>query len=62
MNEVCFDFQVKHSLSITKEQHGYFAQVFLFHLLHKQSGFRTIGLYGLSNYGKIDGGWMRLKF
>jgi len=35
---------------------------FIFHLLCKQSGLGTEGLYGLSNYGKIDGGWTRLKF
>jgi hypothetical protein len=32
-----------------------------FHLLRKQSGLGTEGLYGLSNYGKIDGGWTRFK-
>jgi hypothetical protein len=61
MNKICFDFHLKCSLPIAKEQPRYFAHVLLFHLLHKQSGLGTKGLYGLSNYGKINGGWMRLK-
>ncbi len=61
MDQVCFDFHLTRSLPIALEQPGYFAWAFPFHLLHKQSGLRTKGLQGLSNYGKIDGGWMRLK-